>query len=289
MGHGSRIVGLCAAFTGVVVAATTVSADAATLGTTSVAKPAGYSIVASSPYSLPNGALVPGSVTCPKKKGVQTVPLSGGALIDSSNLAANINSSYPSATGWHAEADNLSGAATMFTVYAVCANKPTGYVQQQSGAVSNPADTQNGAGYLCPKGDVVTGGGAISDTASAQINLNSSWPAGTKEWYVYMNNASTTSTSFSMFRVCAKLNVKKTHYMLVAGTPVANPSGHDSGTSVYCPNGLSTIGGGLVSGAGGGLSTDLNTTFPFTGGWGGDENNGGTANPTITGYVLCAS
>jgi hypothetical protein len=289
MRHGSRIAGVCAALAGFVLAGTTVSADTATPGAMNVAKPAGYTIVASAPYTLPNGSLVPGSATCPKKKGVQTVPLSGGALIDSSNLLANINSSYPSATAWHAEADNLSGAATMFTVYAVCANKPAGYQQQQSASVSNPADTQNGAGYLCPKGDVVTGGGALSSTASAQINLNSSWPAGTTEWYVYMNNASTTSTSFTMFRVCAKLNVKKTHFMLVAGTPVANPAGHDDGTSVFCPNGLSSIGGGVVSGAGGGLDTDLNTTFPFTGGWGGDENNGGTANPTLTGYVLCAS
>ncbi len=282
-----RLLGFCAAAVGVVLAGVT-NVSAATTAP-AVAKPAGYTIVASAPFSLPNGSLVPGSVTCPKKKGVQTYPLSGGALIDSSNLAANINSSYPSPTGWRADADNLSGAATMFTVYAVCANKLTGYVQQQSKSVSNPAGMQNGAGYLCPKGDVVTGGGALSATGSAQINLNSSWPAGTGEWYAYMNNASTTNSSFTMFRVCAKVNVTKTNYMLVAGSPVTNSAGHDTGTSVYCPGGLSTIGGGAVSGAGGGLSTDLNTTFPFTGGWGADENNGGTANPTLTGYVLCAS
>jgi hypothetical protein len=289
MRHDTRILGLGTAIVGVVLAgATSMSAAAASPGAATVAKPAGYTIV-NATFSLPNGSLVPGAVSCPKKNGVQTVPLSGGALIDSSSLAANINSSYPSATAWHAEADNLSGTATIFSVYAVCANKLTGYIQQQSKSVSNPAGTQNGAGYLCPKGDVLTGGGALSATASAQINLNSSWPSGTSGWYVYMNNASTTSTSFTVFHVCAKLNVKKTDYMLVAGTPVANPAGHDDGTSVFCPGGLSTIGGGIVSGAGGGLSTDMNTTFPFTGGWGGDENNGGTANPTLTGYVLCAS
>jgi hypothetical protein len=286
MRHGSRIIGLCAALAGVVLAGTTVSAAPATPG---VAKPAGYTIVTSAAFNLPSGSLVPGSVTCPKKKGVQTVPLSGGALIDSSSLEANINSSYPFATGWRADADNLSGTATMFTVYAVCANKLTGYAQQQSKSVSDPAGMQNFAGYLCPKGDVVTGGGALSATASAQINLNSSWPTGTSEWFVYINNASTTNSSFTMFRVCAKLNVAKTNYMLVAGAPVTNLAGHDTNTSVFCPGGLSTIGGGSVSGAGGGLSTDLNTTFPFTGGWGADENNGGTMNPTLTAYVLCAS
>jgi hypothetical protein len=287
MRHDTRFLGFCAAVVGVVVAGST-SVSAATTAPV-VAKPAGYSIVTSAAFSLPNGSLVPGSVTCPKKKGVQTFPLSGGALISSGSLAANINSSYPSPTGWRADADNLSGTATMFTVYAVCANKLTGYVQAQSKSVSNPAGTQNSAGYLCPKGDVVTGGGALSATGSAQINLNSSWPAGTGEWYVYMNNASTTNSSFTMFRVCAKLNVTKTDYMLVAGSPVTNSAGHQTATSVFCPGGLSTIGGGVVSGAGGGLSTDLNTTFPFTGGWGGDENNGGTANPTLTGYVLCSS
>jgi hypothetical protein len=287
MRRDTRILGFSAAVIGVVLAGAT-SVSAATT-TPAVAKPAGYSIVTSAAISLPNGSLVPGSVTCPKKKGVQTFPLSGGALIDTSSLAANINSSYPSPTGWRADADNLSGAPTMFTVYAVCANKLPGYVQQQSKAVSNPAGMQNSAGYLCPTGDVITGGGALSATASAQINLNSSWPIGTTEWYAYMNNASTTSTTFTMFRVCAKLNVTKTDYMLVAGTPVTNLAGHDTNTSVFCPGGLSTIGGGTVSGAGGGLETDLNTTFPFTGGWGADENNGGTANPTLTAYVLCAS
>lgn len=287
MRHDTRILGFCTAAIGVVLAGAT-SVSAATAAP-DVAKPAGYTIVTSAAITLPNGSLVPGAVTCPKKKGVQTVPLSGGALIDSSSLEANINSSYPFATGWRADADNLSGTATMFAVYAVCANKLTGYAQQQSKSVPNPVGTQSFAGYLCPKGDVVTGGGALSATASAQINLNSSWPTGTSEWFVYINNASTTNSSFTMFRVCAKLNVAKTHYMLVAGAPVTNAAGHDTNTSVFCPGGLSSIGGGTVSGAGGGLTTDLNTTFPFTGGWGADENNGGTASPTLTAYVLCAS
>jgi hypothetical protein len=58
---------------------------------------------------------------------------------------------------------------------------------------------------------------------------------------------------------------------------------------VACPSGLSTIGGGLLSGAGGGLGVTLNSSFPITGGWEGDENNA-TGNPAnITAYVLCAN
>jgi hypothetical protein len=287
MRRNIQILGFCSALATMSVAGVTVAA-ASTIspGAAAAAKPAGYAIV-SATFSLPNGSLVPGSVACPKKKGVQTVPLSGGAEIGSSSLAANINSSYPSATGWHVDADNLSGAATTFSVYAVCAKKLPGYIQQQSAPVSNPADTQSGDGYMCPNGDVLTGGGALSATASAQVNLNSSWPSGTKIWFAYMDNASSTGTSFTVFHVCAKLNVSHTHYTEISGPATPNPAGHETNTSAFCGS-LAVIGGGVVS-SGIGVSTTINTTFPFTGGWGGNENNSSTSSAFVTAFALCAS
>ena len=58
-------------------------------------------------------------------------------------------------------------------------------------------------------------------------------------------------------------------------------------TAAVGPGGLSVIGGGLVSS--GGAAVDLNPTFPFTGGWGGDENNASGSDANITAYALCAS
>jgi hypothetical protein len=251
------------------------------------AKPAGYKIV-SADFTAASGLDTSGSVTCPKVKGVQTVPLSGGVLNDGTSLQTNINSSWPTAKGWSGRVSNASAAATGFSVYAVCAKKMTGYLLQKSAAVSNPAGTQNGAGYKCPKGDDLLGGGELSTSQSTLVNLDSSWPAGTSIWYVYVNNASSAQASFNVYHLCAKLNVSATSYQLVAGTPVVNAAGTQSGASVFCPGGLSSLAGGLVSSS---LSIDvtLNTTFPFAGGWGGDENNESGANNTLTAYVLCAS
>lgn len=251
------------------------------------AKPAAYKIV-SAGFSAPSGLDMPGSVACPKVKGAQTVPLSGGVLIHGNSLQTSINSSWPAADGWNARVSNASAAAAGFTVYAVCAQKMTGYVQQKSAAVGNPASSQNGAGYACPAGDVLLGGGALSTSHSTLVNLNSSWPAGTSVWYVYMNNASSARASFSVYHLCAKLNVPATGYQLVGGTPVVNGAGTQSGASVFCPGGLSSIGGGLVT-TSTSIDVTLNTTFPFAGGWGGDENNASGASANLTAYVLCAS
>jgi hypothetical protein len=288
MRQRARVAGVCSALVCLTVAwAAPAAAARSGLAAPATAKPAGYKIV-SADFSAPAGLDTSGSVACPKVKGAQTVPLSGGVLNDGTSLETSVNSSWPTAKGWSARVSNASAAANGFTVYAVCAKKMTGYVQQESAAVSNPVDSQNGAGYKCPKGDALLGGGAQSTSHSTLVNLDSSWPAGTSIWYVYMNNASTTPASFHVYHTCAKLNVPATSYQLVAGTPVVSTAGTQSGASVFCPGGLSSIGGGLLTAS---LSIDvtLNTTFPFAGGWGGDENNASGANTTVTAYVLCAS
>jgi hypothetical protein len=287
MRQRARILGLCSAVLALGVASAT-SVDAATgsPAAPTVAKPAGYSI-ASATFALPPDTQTPGSVVCPVKKGVQTVPLSGGGLIDTSALTANINSSFPTKTGWDITANNGSPAASEFTVYAVCAKKPSAYAQKESVAVSNPAGADAGAGYLCPKGDVVTGGGEISTAPNTLVNLAGSWPTGTTEWYVYLSNESTASASFNVFRVCANFNVTKTHFQEVAGATEVNPAGRDTDAEVFCPGGLSSIGGGVVPS--GGVGVTVNTTFPFVGGWGSDTNNATGANDNVTAYVLCAS
>jgi len=237
-------------------------------------KPAGYKIV-SAAFTAAAGHDVSGHVVCPKVNGVQTVPFSGGALINGNSLKTSINSTWPSATGWNADVNNASTAKTGFSVYAVCANKPTGYLQQESAKVKNPAGAQNGAGYLCPNNEQLLGGGELSSSRSTLVN-------------VYVNNASAAAATFNVFHVCAKLNVKAIGYQLASGTPRSNPSGAQTEATVFCPSGLSSIGGGIVTSSLS-LQSTLNTTFPFAGGWGGDENNQSGSAATLTAYLLCAS
>lgn len=139
MRQRARVAGVCSALVCVTLAwATPAIAASSGPAALAAAKPAGYKIV-SAGFSAPAGLDASGTVACPIVGGAQTVPLSGGALIDGNSLQTNINSSWPTAKGWKARVSNASAAAAGFSVYAVCAKKMAGYLQQKSAAVSNPA------------------------------------------------------------------------------------------------------------------------------------------------------
>lgn len=125
--------------------------------------PKGYIVVNSGALTAANGTQTFGSAACPAK----TVVYGGGVIITSSSLAANVNTSWPDGdTDWAADVNNASGAATTFTVYAICAHKPKGYKVIESGGVVNPAGSQNVAVAYCPSGLKVFGGGGYSTSGS---------------------------------------------------------------------------------------------------------------------------
>jgi len=282
-----RIFGLCATVVGLAVAgATTATAATPTSGSVTGVFPADYAIV-SATFNLPTGAQTGGAVTCPVKNGVQTVPFSGGGYLATAALDANINSSFPMAHGWQIDANNTSGASSHFTVYAVCAKKPKGYVMQKSPAVDNPAGAQTAASSTCPNGTVLLGGGALSSSTSTSVNLNSSWPDNTSTWFTYMNNASGSDASVTVFRVCAKLNVSRTGYLVVSSGTFVNSSGAQNGIEAECESGGLSLGGGLTSTGLEGVN--MNSSFPTAGGWSGDENNATATNVQFTAYVLCVA
>jgi hypothetical protein len=283
-----RILGICSALVGIVMlSATSVGAAPRTVGVAAATKPAGYSI-ASATYSLPNGSQTAGSVTCPVKKGAQTVPLSGGALLQTDSLEASINSSYPTAHGWAVHANNTSGAASQFTVYAVCAKKPKGYVQVVSPATSNPAGFVSETDTICPKGDIVTGGGARSSSTSTLVQLNGLWPTSEIQWDLSINNFSATNALVGSSAVCAKINASFTSYEYLSGAEDGAPAGQETATEAVCPSGLSVLGGGsqMHDPA---TTVSVNSTFPFTGGWIGDVSNTGSNGATVTTFILCAT
>jgi hypothetical protein len=288
MRQHATILGLCSAIIATVVAGATTAAAATTApGAAASKKPAGYSI-ASATYTLPNGVQTTGSVTCPVKKGVQMVPFSGGALSQTDSLDASISSTFPTAHGWSVSVNNTSGAASQFTVYAVCAKKPKGYVQNVSGPAENPADTISGTNWFCPKGDLLTGGGVINSSSSTLVSLSSSWPSAEQTWSIWFNNFSSSSVTTNDVVVCAKFNPGKISYEYISGAEDSNPGGQETATEAQCSTGLSVLGGGSDS-VGPSESVSINSSFPFTGGWLGDVSNTGSQGNTVTTFVVCAA
>jgi hypothetical protein len=287
MRQHAGILGICSALLAAGFAsATTVAAAPRTSQATNAKKPAGYSIV-SATFSLPNGVQTPGSVTCPVKKGVQTVPLSGGALVQTDSLDASISSSFPTAHGWSVDVNNTSGAASQFTVKAVCATKPNAYIQQKSASQQDPADSISGRNDFCPKGDLLTGGGVISGSTSTQVSLNSSWPGNETTWSTWLNNFSSSSVAVTPVVVCAKFNTRKVSYTYGSGAQDNAPAGQETATEAECPTGLSVLGGGIDSFETN-TTVSINSSFPFAGGWIGDVSNTGSNSATVTTFILCA-
>ena len=147
----------------------------------------------------PAGSQTELTATCPTGK----VPLGGGALSDSANTAVNINSDFPQGRGWRVDMNNNMLSDTTYTVVAVCRKKPTGYSVNNSGVISNPANTETHGTEACPGTSVAIGGGELSGSASVLVNQNSSYNLSNTGWQTYENNASTTPTSLTTYAVCA--------------------------------------------------------------------------------------
>ncbi len=297
MNHRTRIAAVLTTLAGVVVAGGMTSAAASSappaLPNTQVSATAltGYVIVDSAEMVDFADSQGGGYVNCPKtKQGVQTVPLSGGAYFVSTNLATNINSSFPDrgGTAWGADVINTSGVDADYYVYAICAKAPRGYVQRQTVSIDNPPNTQNRNFFACPSGDVVLGGGAYNTSGLTSVSLNGSWPRSTTSWEVSMNNASGRDASFTVYQICARVSASISRYRIEIGSSEDNAAGAEAFVSETCPSGLSILGGGLRSSSDSTL-VSFSSSEPFTGGWSGAENNNSVTDASTTPYAICAT
>ncbi len=105
----------------------------------------GYTIVKSGCSRRSTTSRRAGAVDCP----FGTVPLGGGAFIPSNDQNLNVNSSFPTTTGWVADVNNVSGAAGSFYVQAVCAKMPRKYRVLESSPFSVGADAQASGTEAC--------------------------------------------------------------------------------------------------------------------------------------------
>jgi hypothetical protein len=239
-------------------------------------------VVNSGSLTATTGIQTRGSVACPS---TFPQPSSGGALITSSDLNANINSSFPSGSTWIADINNASGTDTTFTVYAVCA-KPNFKYTVASVAVTNLNGTQSSGTAVCPLHTFVRGGGALSNSGSTGANINTSIASGTTGWRVDMNNAGGFDSSFTVYAVCG---AKPLGYTVVSGTTVTNSAFTENLATVACPSTSPVVlGGGGFSGSGS-TAVNMNSTLPTSSGWEVFENNNTASATTLFAQVVCVS
>ncbi len=270
-----------------VLASTTAAAARTGLSAPRVAThaPPGYVIKTHSGISLPNNDGKVGVATCPKGK----VVLSGGAYIASTSVRTDINTSFAAdLRKWEAIANNFSGAATTFNVYAVCAKRPKGYEQRMGSVVSNPAGDQDSATEDCPAGDVVFGGGVLSDDHSFSVGASSSYPATSGSWTAAVSNFSTTDNAFEATAVCGS---PFPHYAIPSKS-ASDPAGVQKGIVKDCKAPAVVLGGGNKSSNTTNLRIGMKATQPFPAsgtGWKSGENNDTAAGTTLTSYAICAT
>jgi hypothetical protein len=249
--------------------------------------PPGYVIETTSNVSLPNNDGTFGKANCPK----HTVVLGGGAYIDSGSVATGINGSFAfGPRTWEAIANNFSGAATTFNVYAVCAKKPKGYQQVTGSLVSNPAGDQDSATLNCPAGDVVLNGGTFGDDPGFAVGMASSYPSDPGSWTAAVSNFSGRNSEFEVFAVCAAASAFP-HYAQLF-TPGSDPAGTQKGIIRQCDGRLVVLGGGNQSSNTVNLRIEMKTSqpFPATGtSWKSGENNDTDGVTTLTSYAICAT
>lgn len=148
----------------------------------------------------PAGTQAGGTATCPKG----TVVLSGGIQSTADVATVYLTSARPtSGRAFRATQQNGSGADQPFTVYALCAARPPGYVHVSVAVTVNP----NSLGFSeadCPAGTSVTGGGIGVPTPSpAVIPYSTSSLGGAHRWDVSVDNTTGSVQHMSAFAICA--------------------------------------------------------------------------------------
>ena len=241
--------------------------------------PAGYAVVDSAVLASPNQTQQRGTVECP----AGTVPLGGGVFISSVNTLANVNSSFPTPTGWAGDVNNASGVDTTFVVQVVCGTQPAHYRIVESSPVVNAATSQNEALVTCPKGSKPLGGGGLSSGGTVDVNMNSTSPL-RRAWSVVENNASDSDRLIQAFAVCGKVP----GYAVVRGSTSLNPAGSQSAFTVTCPAPKLPVGGGVISSSTS-VAVNLNSSLSrVANDWEAFMNNASQFDTVATPIVVCA-
>jgi hypothetical protein len=242
--------------------------------------PNGLRIVASPLLDSPAGLQVRGTATCPGSK----VAIGGAVFVASTDVLANVNSSFPTANGWTGDVNNASGEATQFQVIAVCARRPKGYALVGSAVTPNPAGVQSTAVAFCPGGTAPLGGGVESFSFSTAVNINSTFPLGQlAAWRADQNNATGAPTSFAAFAVCGRIK----GYTLIQTEDFAVEAGAQRFQLAECPAPTVPLSAGVLFNTSD-LRANLNGMRPDGSFWEIFVNNGSPFDATYGLFAVCA-
>jgi len=249
------------------------------------ALPKGYTVVTST-FTAFAGAQDADQTNCPGTR----QPVGGGAFVSSSDLQVNLNRSYPWRHSWIVSVGNASASSTPVTAYVICMAHSASYKVVQSAAASVSPESVNSQAAVCPAHTVVTGGGAVPDSAATDVNINSTVPntfaGGRTGWRVAMASSDPSSVSFTVYAVCRP---KPVGYSIQWGLNQQLQPYSEGAATVTCPGASVPIGGGGFTG----YSTQdawitMNSSGPDNQGWVVYENNDENVARSLDAAVICA-
>lgn len=162
-----------------------------------------------------------------------TVTLLAGAIATSGLATASVGGIAGAASGNRpAPSDGSLGSA-------VIKEPPARYTVVNSGPLPSGYGSQDLGSVSCPAHTVVYGGGVLLASDGLDTNVNSSWPTN-NGWSAYVNNASTASTSFTVYAVCGAAT---TGYAVISGKMYNNPAHSQTIATATCPRGTDVLGG----------------------------------------------
>jgi len=211
----------------------------------------------------------------------------GGPYVNSTSLSVNLNGSFPltGGKGWEAIINNASASDTSFSVYAVCAQKPTGY-RIVSRVHSVPVGSQGPFAARCGGTSVPVGGGGFLSSSSTSANLNSSF-ASVASWKLIASNDTSTELKVTVDAICPDL---LTDMKLVRGSYQLSPPGQQSGASATCPSGKVPLSGGVQWFGSRDVRVNIGDIFPTQqAGFGAYENNASGSSANIRVSAVCSA
>ena len=169
------------------------------------------------------------------------------------------------------------------------ANGPlAGYAVVNSGPLPAAYGSQDLGSVSCPVNTVVYGGGVLLASDSLDANVNSSWPTN-NGWSAYVNNASSASTTFTVYAVCG---AAPAGYAVIGSNAVDNPAHSQTIASATCPKGTDVLSGGGLSNTES-LEANLSSSLPaatmrpLRNGWFVIMNNAGSDDAKVTPWAIC--
>jgi hypothetical protein len=247
--------------------------------------PKGYTVVTSN-FTAFAGAQDADQTNCPGTK----QPVGGGAFVSSSDLQVNLNRSYPWSNSWIVSVGNASASSTPVTGYVICMTHLAAYKVVQSAPASVGPDSVNSQAAVCPAHTVVTGGGAVPDSAATDVNINSTVPntfaGGRTGWRVAMASSDPSDVNFTVYAVCRP---KPLGYSVQWGLNQQLQPYSEGEASVTCPGASVPIGGGGFTGySTGDAWIAMNSSGPYGQSWAIYENNDENVVRSFDAAVICA-